>query len=164
MIIHYKYAEKIIKLSLFVIFISIAVLALVFWELFWGHSLFLKDIKQVVLHKNHSVELRLENDEVIRKSEPKYYHKLQELPQYMIDFLLFQEDQGFFAHSGYSLKNIFIVLYDYVFKGDRLRGASTLTQQLARSLFISREHSIRRKLVELRLARVLEKEFDKEKS
>ena len=92
----------------------------------------------------------------------KSFYKLRKIPQELIDFLIFQEDQTFFRHGGYSLRDIFIVFRDYIWKGHRLRGASTLTQQLARSLFLDRKKSLERKFKEFRIARILEKELDKE--
>ena len=91
------------------------------------------------------------------------FHSFNKIPQRLIDFLIFQEDQTFFRHGGYSLRDIFIVFRDYIWKGHRLRGASTLTQQLARSLFLDREKSLWRKFNEFRIARILERELEKEK-
>ena len=152
---------RVFKIVLTCLVFFFVFLGFIFWELFWGYNFFLKDVGQILLRKDHSVELRLENNKIARTKPPKFYHTLEQLPQYTIDFLIFQEDQNFFEHSGYSLRNIFIVLYDHIFKGDRLRGASTLTQQLVRSLFIDREPSFRRKLIELRLARAMEQHLNK---
>lgn len=154
---------RILKISSLIFLSSGLLLGGILWKLFWGDSFFLKNNGKILLHNNHSVELvSQENKTLYKKNPPKFYHTLEELSQHTIDFLIFQEDQSFFSHSGYSLRDIFIVLYDYIFKGNRLRGASTITQQLARSLFINRQHSLGRKLVELHFARLLEKQLSKE--
>lgn len=88
---------------------------------------------------------------------------LQNLPESVIEGLLLQEDQAFYSHAGYSRREIAIVLYGFLFEGRRLRGASTLTQQLARTLFLSRERSLRRKLLELRLSQLLEARLSKDR-
>ena len=89
------------------------------------------------------------------------FYSLSRLPKHLFDLLIFQEDQAFFTHRGYSLPDIYIVLKDSLWLGHPIRGASTLTQQLARSLFLGREKSLWRKLVELKIARLLEQELDK---
>ena len=100
-----------------------------FWELFWGRGFFLRNTGKIRVSSDHSVSLQAAR-RIVRSRPPKFYHTLDQVPQHTIDFLIFQEDQNFFQHAGYSLRDIFIVLYDHIWKGDRLRGASTLTQQL----------------------------------
>ena len=107
------------------------------------------------------LELRMDNQLFVSRTV-KYYVSLAKVPQYLIDFLIFQEDQNFFSHNGYSLRDIFIVFRDYIWKGHRLRGTSTLTQQLARALFLNQEKSIWRKITELRIAFILERNLTKE--
>ena len=131
-----------------------------FWELFWGRGFFLRNTGAIRVYSDHSVALQVAQ-RIVRSRSPKFYHTIEQVPQHTIDFLIFQEDQNFFQHAGYSLRDIFIVLYDHIWKGDRLRGASTLTQQLVRSLFIAPERSLGRKLVELRLARFMEQQLSK---
>jgi len=86
---------------------------------------------------------------------------LSELPSALTRALLFQEDQAFYNHRGYHLREMGLALLDYA-AGSRLRGASTITQQLARTLFLSREKTLQRKLQELYLARLLERHLSKE--
>lgn len=121
-----------------------------------------KKQKALRLRSMAVVELR-RNKQLFRSRSIENFHDLKQIPQELIDLLIFQEDQTFFSHGGYSLRDIFIVFRDRIWRGHRLRGASTLTQQLARSLFLDREKSLRRKLNEFQIARVLEKELDKNK-
>lgn len=92
---------------------------------------------------------------------PQPYVGLARIPESLIRGLLFQEDQAFYEHSGYSLREMYIVTRDFLLYGQRLRGASTLSQQLARTIFLSSERSARRKLLEFRMARVLETRLEK---
>ena len=84
-----------------------------------------------------------------------------QIPAALIRAILYQEDRAFYDHPGYSLRENFIVLRDAVLSGDRLRGASTLTQQLARILFLEQNPTLRRKLIELRIAQILEARLSK---
>lgn len=75
---------------------------------------------------------------------------------------LLQEDQAFYAHRGFSVRETWAALRSYAGSGQRLRGASTLTQQLARTLFLNNRRSLARKLLELRIAQRLERVYSKD--
>ena len=70
------------------------------------------------------------------------------------------EDAGFFSHGPIDFDAIQEALQQWV-GGRRLRGASTITQQLAKNLFLSSERSWRRKINEMRLAWWLERRLSK---
>ncbi len=110
---------------------------------------------------NFQVELKLMG-KVFHSRRSERTVPLEQIPNYLIEFLLFQEDQTFFSHNGYSLREIYVTWKDFLLKGHRLRGASTITQQLARTLFLGRQKSLRRKFIELRIARLLESHLSKE--
>jgi len=88
------------------------------------------------------------------------------LPKSLVDAIVATEDPSFFSHGGVDLRGILRAVWADVFKvlgGKRPEGGSTITQQLARSLFLHREVSLRRKLKELYLSREIEKLYSKEK-
>jgi len=88
------------------------------------------------------------------------------LPRNLINAIVATEDPSFFRHGGVALRGIVRAVWNDVFKimgGRRPEGGSTITQQLARSLFLHREVSLRRKLKELYLSRRIEKLYSKEK-
>ena len=88
------------------------------------------------------------------------------IPKTLIDAIVATEDPSFFHHGGVDLRGILRAVWADVFKvlgGKRPEGGSTITQQLARSLFLHREVSLRRKLKELYLSREIEKLYSKEK-
>ncbi|HOW86455.1 MAG TPA: PBP1A family penicillin-binding protein [Candidatus Aminicenantes bacterium] len=88
------------------------------------------------------------------------------LPLNLINAIVATEDPTFFRHGGVDLRGIVRAVWNDVFKvmgGKRPEGGSTITQQLARSLFLHREVSLRRKLKELYLSRRIEKLYSKEK-
>jgi hypothetical protein len=66
---------------------------------------------------------------------------LGELPNLLVRAVLESEDAGFYGHKGFDLSEI----QEALAKGGRLRGASTLTQQLAKNLFLSRDRTLSRK-------------------
>lgn len=73
-----------------------------------------------------------------------------ELPQSVIDAMVSVEDRTFFNHYGIDLKGIIRVLYNFAESdGEDKTGASTITQQLMRSYYITREVTLDRKLKEI---------------
>jgi penicillin-binding protein 1A len=88
------------------------------------------------------------------------------IPKVLVDAIVATEDPSFFHHGGVDVRGIMRAIWADVFKvlgGRRPEGGSTITQQLARSLFLHREVSLRRKLKELYLSREIEKLYPKEK-
>ncbi len=88
------------------------------------------------------------------------------IPKSLVDAIVATEDPNFFHHGGVDMRGILRAVWADLFKvlgGKRPEGGSTITQQLARSLFLHREVSLRRKLKELYLSREIEKLYSKEK-
>jgi len=80
----------------------------------------------------------------------------------MINATIAIEDVRFYEHPGIDLRGILRALVKNVSSGDTKEGASTITQQLARNLFLSRERKIERKLREAILALELERRYSKD--
>jgi monofunctional biosynthetic peptidoglycan transglycosylase len=70
------------------------------------------------------------------------------------------EDMEFFSHSGFSASEMEVALRD-AFAGERFRGASTITQQLAKNLWLSPSRNPWRKVKEALLTKSLERHLDK---
>jgi penicillin-binding protein 1A len=88
------------------------------------------------------------------------------LPKTLVEAIVATEDPKFFHHGGVDIRGVLRAGWADVSKilgGRRPEGGSTITQQLARSLFLHREVSLRRKLKELWVAREIEKLYPKEK-
>ena len=88
--------------------------------------------------------------------------EFNEIPKGLIDAVTAGEDQKFFAHYGVDLKRIGGAFIWNLRENRRLQGASTITQQLARSFFLTREPTLRRKLSEAFIAILLELRLSKE--
>lgn len=72
------------------------------------------------------------------------------------------EDARFYKHPGVDPRGIIRALYQNLRRGRVAQGGSTLTQQLARNIYLTREKKISRKLKEILLALELERNFTKE--
>ena len=91
-----------------------------------------------------------------------YYIKYSDIPQVAVDAITSIEDKNFFKHKGYDLKAIIRAGVAYIKnKGVITQGGSTITQQLARNIFLSFEESWQRKAREIFIAIELEKKYTK---
>ena len=82
-------------------------------------------------------------------------------PQVLRDALVSIEDKDFYKHSGINVWRIAGAAYRDIESGGKVQGASTLTMQLARNLFLSPDRSFYRKIQETLLAIQIERRFTK---
>ncbi|MBL4672658.1 MAG: penicillin-binding protein 1A [Arenicella sp.] len=83
-------------------------------------------------------------------------------PQKLIDAVLASEDDGFFEHGGVDFKGLFRAALSNFRSGSSGQGASTITMQVARNFFLSRDKTYERKLKEVLLSFRLEQILSKE--
>lgn len=77
-------------------------------------------------------------------------------PRHVIKPFIIAEDARFFVHRGIDLGAIRVAIREYLETAGRLRGASTITQQTAKNLFLSRRRNVLRKWHELVMSLLLE--------
>jgi penicillin-binding protein 1A len=85
-----------------------------------------------------------------------------DFPKVLRDAILSTEDKNFERHWGINFWRVFGATYRDVTSGSRAQGASTLTMQLSRNLFLSPERHFSRKVQEAMLAMQIERHFTKE--
>jgi hypothetical protein len=88
---------------------------------------------------------------------------LQDVPPLFVRTLLLAEDAGFYGHRGIDLRELPSALLTNWSRGGAARGASTITQQLAKNLFLSRDKEVGRKLQELAITFLLESALGKDR-
>ena len=86
---------------------------------------------------------------------------LQKMPLYLTAALVATEDRKFYTHSGVDLKGIARAIIRDIRAGGFVEGASTITQQLAKTLFLTPRKTIVRKIKEAILAFQLERRYTK---
>ncbi len=89
--------------------------------------------------------------------------KFEEVPDLMRQAFLAAEDDRFFEHPGVDYQGILRAAANLVITGERGQGGSTITMQLARNFYLTREKTFLRKLNEILLALKIERELEKEK-
>lgn len=86
---------------------------------------------------------------------------LEDIPVDLQNAVVAMEDRDFFTHPGFSVKGIIRAILHDVLTGRAKQGASTLTQQLSRGVFLTQEKKIIRKIREIILAIQIEHQFSK---
>lgn len=94
--------------------------------------------------------------------ERRIWTPIDSIPQVVKDAVIATEDRVFFRHWGMNPWAIPAAVLETVLHGKKLRGASTLTQQLAKLLFLTPERSISRKIKEALTAIRIEQTYTKE--
>ncbi len=97
-----------------------------------------------------------------RNEEDRLLLTAEEVPQSLIDILLVVEDKRFYQHFGINPPSIFRALMANLKAGKTVQGGSTLTQQLAKNLFLTPARSLIRKINEAFMAMLLEIRFSKQ--
>ena len=86
---------------------------------------------------------------------------VQTLPPHVYQAILSIEDKNFYKHGALSYRGTFRALFVNLFHGKFAAGGSTITQQTAKNIFLSRDKKVSRKIQELILSYWLENRFDK---
>jgi len=87
---------------------------------------------------------------------------LREIPVDLQNAFLAIEDNDFYEHWGISTKGILRAFIKNILKGRAAQGGSTITQQLSKTIFLTSEKTISRKIKEVLLTIQLEREYTKE--
>ncbi len=119
----------------------------------------LEQFKPNIVTKIYSAD-----DEIIKTFTAYTYEKieLKDIPDNLKKALIATEDKNFYRHHGYDLTGLARSTVQNILAGRVVQGASTLTQQLARVLFLNNERTFDRKLKELFIAARIEKTISKD--
>ncbi len=96
-------------------------------------------------------------------SETRLFLRREQFPESMIEALLATEDRNFYHHDGVSLLAIARAMVVNLKAGRTVQGGSTLTQQLAKNIFLSNKRTIWRKLQEAYMALILDYKYSKDR-
>lgn len=106
-----------------------------------------------------------DDDELLTEfqAERRIFVPLREIPGGLRDAVLAVEDHRFYSHFGVDLSGIVRAAYANFRQGRIVQGGSTITQQLAKMLFLTPDRSFQRKVKEALLALELEKRYSKDR-
>ncbi len=89
--------------------------------------------------------------------------ELAQIPKHLINATIAKEDRRFWQHRGVDWRGTARALWVNLNEGDIRQGGSTLTQQLARNVFLSQRRTFSRKIQEIILAQEIERRLSKER-
>jgi penicillin-binding protein 1A len=124
---------------------------------------FLKSYKPPVSSKVYSGEGDLVND---FSSEKRIFVPYNSIPEIVINSFLSAEDKNFFSHPGVDAKGVIRAVINNIqnyLSSERLEGASTITQQVAKNFLLTNEVSFNRKIKEAILAFRIERVLSKKR-
>lgn len=156
-----KFLRNIRSLIIFVIACSLAAVAA--FELYLSS---LSPIKNLESFKPNIVTQFYSHDGEVIKTFTAYSSEkvdITAVPEDLIHAIIATEDKNFYSHHGYDLTGLARSTVQNILAGHVVQGASTITQQLARILFLSNEKTFDRKIKEIIIAARIEKTIPKDK-
>lgn len=138
---------------------------IVFFGLFFWFSRDLPKPGEVVRRDGFSSKIVDRNGEVLYDlydSQRRVPVKLADMPEHLKQATIAVEDKDFYTHSGIDILTPVRIVYNYVFRGGRVVGGSTLTQQLVKNVLLTNERSLIRKFKEFVLSLQIERQFSKD--
>ncbi len=116
--------------------------------------------------KTGYVEKQVKNDEInyeVVDKLPNDWVNINHLPRHTVNAIMMSEDWAFYQHEGVDFNQLKEAMKKTIDKGKKLRGASTISQQVVKNLFLNKKRSFFRKFNELIITIVLEKQLPKKK-
>jgi monofunctional biosynthetic peptidoglycan transglycosylase len=100
---------------------------------------------------------------VLKKTPPRFWVSLASISRKAQGAVIVSEDWAFYQHPGYDEKQLKEAIHESLEEGKLSRGASTITQQVVKNIYLSKEKSISRKVRELWMATKVEKVLGKKR-
>ncbi len=156
--------HKYVRGFLFGVLIAVAAAAGVLSGLVLVYSTDLPQVTELERYRPSTItELYDDQNQVIGQFalQRRVIDKYDDFPKVLRDAIISTEDKDFERHWGVDVWRVFGAAYRDVAVGGRAQGASTLTMQLSRNLFLSPDRNFRRKMQEVMLAIQIERRFTK---
>src|SRR5699024_9817889 len=141
---------------------TVFVLSLIaYTTILYGGKLFVDENKlpvcgaKLIQYENGETDWRL-------YEQNRKHVTLEEILEDIQNAFVDTEDKMFYTHSGVDFRSIMRALYKDIISRSKAEGASTITQQLAKNLFLSNDKSWLRKTKEVMIALYLEREYSKD--
>lgn len=150
-----KFFKKIIKLFVILLFLGIFLIS--------GLYLYAKMSPKIDINKTGSYYLYDINNEIyFQGNGTSEWASLNEISKYVIDATIIIEDKDFYSHSGFDVLRIMKAMYTNIMSGSYKQGASTITQQFAKNLYLEFDKTWERKLREVWKTIQIESHYEKD--
>lgn len=141
-------------------FVYIGLLAIFLTPLYMYFSHDVEDLRTLYPHAKNQNNQDPEYE--IKSGRPKNWAKLKDISRYAKWAILLSEDWGFYQHEGVDFEQMKAAFREMM-DARRFRGASTITQQMVKNVYLSQDRTISRKIHELILAQKVEKVLTKDR-
>ena len=152
-----KSFKFLLKLFLIIIVFAIIIAMISLFSIYYSAKL---NTQTIISPKAH-VEIYDCNGELIENKQLNKYVKFDDISPNIINAFVALEDKRFYKHNGVDYYRLMGALIKDIKSRSFKEGGSTITQQLAKNTQLSSEKTIKRKIKELRLARLIEKKYTK---
>ena len=137
--------------------LTLSVLMVIF---FYSKSFYENTSSIFLVNSNYNTYLFDDGDMIL---PTKYqYETLENIPNDLLYLLLWSEDRDFYKHNGVNPKTIMRAMVVNIQNFDISQGGSTLTQQLAKTLYLTYERTLKRKILDVMLAFFIERSYTKD--
>lgn len=127
----------------------------------------IKTVKMINHLGSEYVQISMVDDKVNyqqTKDKTVKWRNINEISKRVTAAIVVSEDGKFYSHRGFDLEQILKVVDSKIrYKHKKVRGASTITQQLVKNLYLNKEKSISRKIKELYYSTLIEEKLSKQK-
>ena len=147
-----KFLKGIFKLSIFIILLILLT--------YLGIFIYAKVSPKLPIKSANSYYMYDMEDKLFNGTNDDWV-KLDDISPYLIDATISAEDKNFYKHNGFDILRIIKAMYTNIINKDNLQGASTITQQFAKNLFLTFDKTWNRKIIEAILTIRLEAHYDK---
>ena len=148
-----------------IVFFSLIGLSLVVVLLFMWYSRGLPDPGKVQRQSGYSTEILDRTGETVLydviSDQDRRFTPISDVPQYLKDATVSVEDKDFYKHKGFDPLGYLRIVKNVIFN-HRLIGGSTITQQLVKTVLLTNERKVSRKIREFVLALRIEKTYSKD--
>ncbi len=155
LVLHNNIMKK--KLYLFITFIIIGLLTFSFFNVL--------HVNKIDINRPNYIELYDNNNNLFYSYNNDYqgeYVELKDVSSCFIKTLINTEDKNFYNHHGFDYLRIIKSLFENIKSNSLNQGASTITQQLAKNLFLNNKKTILRKIKEAQITKKLESAYSKD--
>ncbi|MEB3226221.1 MAG: PBP1A family penicillin-binding protein [Synechococcus sp.] len=124
-----------------------------------------ENVEEILIYtRPGTLTIQAADGSVIEEVGPVSHDKVKiwEVPEALTDAFIASEDRRFYEHFGVDFQGVARAAYVNFQAGEIVEGGSSITQQVARIVFLSQETTLTRKVKEMRLATKLEERFSKE--
>lgn len=162
------------KIFLLMFLVAILAVGIVFYVKY-GRDIFRMQDEAIELVKNSTEDTFRDSETtiaynskgkqiaVLKGDKDSYYMAIEDIPRYVKDAFIVTEDKKFYEHNGIDAGGIVRAVWVQIQnKGKIGQGASTITQQLARGVFLTTDKTYERKIKEIFIALELERKYTKD--